>query len=210
MAYYVMREMNDVRGDGSKMFYPQMARFRMFTEDEFVAKVAMEGSGLSVGQVESVLAAIKSRLAEMMALGYSVKLRGLGTFSASLGLCEGREYETPDSVEHRNAQSIEVRNIRFKADKGLVDATGQRCSLERKGARRLSGVGSTAEERLEAAHRYLDDQPFMKVADYVRITGMSRSSATVELRRFRQDPSSGIASTGRGSHKLYVRAEKEH
>ena len=74
MADYVMREMNDLRGDGSKTFYPQIDRFRLFSEDEFIEKLAMDGSGLSAGQVESVLTALKLRLSEMLAMGYTVKV----------------------------------------------------------------------------------------------------------------------------------------
>lgn len=78
MADYIMREMNDVRGDGEKVFYPQIKRFRMLSEDEFISKVAMEGSGMSEGMVESVLNGLRKRIVEMIALGYSVKVKGLG------------------------------------------------------------------------------------------------------------------------------------
>ena len=206
MADYVMREMFDMNNTGKKILYPQIERFRMFEEDEFIARVAAEGSGLNAGQVESVLTAVKARMAEMIALGYSVKVKGIGTFSASLGIKEGKEQETDEADgTKRNAQSIEVKNILFKADKELVRDTDSRCNLERKGVKRLRAIESTEEERLAMAHKYLDSHPFMKVSDYIRITGLGRTQATLELQKFRQDENSGIGTTGRGCHKLYVK-----
>lgn len=205
MADYIMREMNDVRGDGETVFYPQIERFRQFGEEEFIAKMAMEGSGLSVGQVESVLAALKSRLSEMLALGYTVKVKGLGTFSTSLGIKEGKDYESGESNEvKRNAQSIEVKNIRFKADKDLIANIDIRCHLTRKGERRLKIVYSTEEERLSIAHKYLKENVSMNIADYMRITGLTRTLATLELQKFRNCENSGIGTKGRGTHKVYV------
>ena len=206
MADYVMREMNDVRGDGSKTYYPQIDRFRLFSEDEFVEKMATNGSGLSAGQVESVLTALKLRLSEMLALGYTVKVRGLGTFSTSLGVKDGKDYESGSEDEvKRNAQSIEVRNIRFKADRDLISLTDMKCNLVRRGEIKLKKVKTSEEERLDMALKYLETHPFMKVADYRAMTGLNHSYAAAELRKFSSTEYSGIRSTGRCSHKVYVK-----
>lgn len=206
MADYVMREMNDVRGDGSKTYYPQIDRFRLFSEDEFIEKMATNGSGLSAGQVESVLTALKLRLSEMLALGYTVKVRGLGTFSTSLGVKDGKDYESGSEDEvKRNAQSIEVRNIRFKADRDLISLTDMKCNLVRRGEIKLKKVKTSEEERLNMALEYLQTHPFMKVADYRAMTGLNHSYAAAELRKFSQTEGCGIKSTGRCSHKVYVK-----
>lgn len=206
MADYVMREMNDVRGDGSKTYYPQIDRFRLFSEDEFIEKMATNGSGLSAGQVESVLTALKLRLSEMLALGYTVKVRGLGTFSTSLGVKDGKDYESGSEDEvKRNAQSIEVRNIRFKADRDLISLTDMKCNLVRRGEIKLKKVKTSEEERLDMALKYLETHPFMKVADYRAMTGLNHSYAAAELRKFSSTENSGIRSTGRASHKVYVK-----
>jgi hypothetical protein len=49
----------------------------------------------------------------------------------------------------------------------------------------------------------------MRVADYVEMTGLSRSVATKELIEFRRDASSGISFIGRGNHKVYVKRTDE-
>ena len=48
---------------------------------------------------------------------------------------------------------------------------------------------------------------FMRVPDYVRLTGLSRTTASIELRKLASNPSSGITSRGRRSQKYYVLGE---
>jgi hypothetical protein len=45
---------------------------------------------------------------------------------------------------------------------------------------------------------------FMRVPDYVRLTGLSRTTAAQELRKLALDPSSDITSRGQRSQKYYV------
>jgi hypothetical protein len=48
----------------------------------------------------------------------------------------------------------------------------------------------------------------MKVANYMELTGLSRTAATLELQEFRRDITSGIDFIGRGSAKVYVKRAK--
>jgi len=43
------------------------------------------------------------------------------------------------------------------------------------------------------------------VADYMELTGLSRTKATLELKEFRQDTSTGITFVGRRSTIVYVK-----
>jgi len=45
----------------------------------------------------------------------------------------------------------------------------------------------------------------MNIAQYVSLTGLSRTAATLELQAFRNDPESGITYEGSRTHKVYVR-----
>ena len=56
--------------------------------------------------------------------------------------------------------------------------------------------------------QYLSEHGAMGVAEYVDLTGLSRTMAAMELKAFRQDASSGITFIGRGSAKVYVKAMK--
>lgn len=63
----------------------------------------------------------------------------------------------------------------------------------------------TKEERLKMLQDYLADatHPFIRVADYAELTSLPRSTATKELRTFFEDPSNGIATSGRRAAIVY-------
>ena len=61
--------------------------------------------------------------------------------------------------------------------------------------------------QLEIGAKYIDrnnNNMFMRIPDYVRLTGLSRTTASMELRRLSLDPTSGITSKGSRSLKFYV------
>lgn len=60
------------------------------------------------------------------------------------------------------------------------------------------------QERLKMAQDYLAVNHFMKVADYCRLTGLLRDKAARELKRWTEQPETGIDYRGQGSHKIYM------
>ena len=100
-----------------------------------------------------------------------------------------------------------MNGINFRVDKRLVQETDQGCVLERGPVCRLRRSPYTREERLQLALDYLGENGVMRVMDYARLTGLSRSTAARELKAFRQDPASGLTFSGRGTAKVYVRDE---
>ena len=79
------------------------------------------------------------------------------------------------------------------------------CKLKREGTARLHRSPYSKEERLSLALEYIGKHGAMKVADYMALTGLSHTSAALELKEFRRDPTSGIDFIGRGSAKVYVK-----
>ena len=65
------------------------------------------------------------------------------------------------------------------------------------------------EERRTRALDYLHEHPFLRIQDYMAITGLKRSSANRELLRLSSDPASGLTISGYGSHRVYVRRKTE-
>ena len=65
----------------------------------------------------------------------------------------------------------------------------------------------TKEQRWQKAVEYLSDpaHPVMRLDDYVRLTGVSRSVASRELREYYDLPDSQISTFGRGTSKVYVK-----
>ena len=189
MAEYIKQEMNDPQGKGEKKVYYRMRIYRNVGMDELVKQIARPGSGLSEGTVWHVLTTLAERMASVMAEGQSVTL-------------DGKEPK-------RNARSIEVKDVNFKVDKQLVRAIDQRCYLHRGGISRVRQSPYSEQERLALALQFIDTHRFLRVKDYVELTGLGQTKATQELRHFCSDPQSGLDHTGYGSHKVYVRRQPQ-
>ena len=95
----------------------------------------------------------------------------------------------------------------FRADKDFIYETGRSCILDRsKWKFRHSSSRYTAGQRLKLAQDYLESHPLLKVGDYCELTGLLRNAAAQELKQWSEMPESGIGHTGRGSHKIYIKA----
>ena len=209
MARYITQEMNDLDGKGEKRVYYRMKIEENIDANQFMDEIAYPGSGLSRASVVSVMIAVAEQLARCMADGRSVTLEGIGTFKPKLGVVKDKEIDTlAEGEPQRNAQSLKVNGVSFRADKKLVRDTNRRCKLTRGGTSRIKSSPYAEEERLAQALRFLDEHHVMHVSDYMRITGLKRTSATLELQRFRHAPSSGITFSGSGKHKVYIRKKE--
>lgn len=208
MAKYTMQEMNDLNNEGKTLLYPRLINSGSRGTDELASYIA-ECTSFSTADVKGVLDQLARGIALALARGESVKLDGIGLFTATLGLRKGKAREEPDGRgSRRNASSIKINNVVFRADKKLVGVANEHCRLERvsgKFPRRVSRY--TPEERLALALDFLASHPYMRIADYAALTGLSRTVAGRELRRLYQTPGSGIGASGRGSHRVYVRAQ---
>lgn len=206
MAYYKMREMPDLQGTGKRKTYPQMVITQMTALDDLLEEMSEETT-FGEHELRGMVGLLARHMAREMRRGHSVKIDGIGVFSPELGLKKDAEEETPDGDTRRNARSVKVDGIRFRADKELVYETGKGIRLERT-ATRPSLTPMTPEARaarLAKARAYLNTHPFMRVSDYRELTRIPLDTARKELRAFADDPESGIGSTGRGSHKIYVK-----
>ena len=208
-AKYVMQEVKDLNNEGRTLLYPRMELQEVCGLDELARQVAA-GTTFGVGEVKGVISLVSRWMAVMMGQGRPVKLDGVGTFTPALGLKKGREREEADgSGTRRNAASIEVSGVRFRADKELVREVGRCCRLERSPRQsRLCRSRYTPEERLALALRFLEECPVMRVADYAALTGLSRTTAGAELRRWAATEGTGIGARGMRTHRVYVRKEE--
>ena len=121
-------------------------------------------------------------------------------------MVKDKTIDTLDGKEtKRNAQSLELNGVNYRTDKVLVKVARQHCKLVREGTRRIHRSPFSKEKRLSIALEYLTKHGAMKVADYMALTGLSRTTATLELQEFRKDTTSGIDYIGRGSAKVYVK-----
>ena len=194
-AKYIKREIPDLNGTGRTQAYYQM-ELSPKSYEEFVRQCSREGN-MEESHILAVMSLVSEKLALCMAEGFSVKLDGIGTFHAKLGVRNDMLQDAFEPGEsNRNAHSIQVTGVAYRADKDLIRNTSRKCVLERGGVSRL--------KKSKKAREFMQKNHFMRVPDYVRLTGLSQTTATQELRKLALDPSSGITSRGERSQKYYV------
>ena len=207
MAKYIKQEMADIRGEGKTQAYYRMQTIRNIKMEEFIEIMTRRG-GLTRGTAIATLMQASDTLSELMGMGYTVTLDGFGTFKATVGLKRFKEMDTLDGDEaKRNAQSLCVDGVNFKADKELIQQVDRHCKLERSHTSRLCKSPYTQEERLARALDFIEKNGFMRLADYVQLTGLSRSTACRELKELRTNPNNRLTTRGRGTSSVYVKKE---
>lgn len=209
MAKYIKQELPDLQQTGEQKVYYRLKTNRNIDTPEFVRSLSHAFNGMKEGDIIRVLMATADHLGELLGEGYSVTLNGIGNFKATIGLEEDKELDTLDGNEtKRNARSLQLKGVNYRADKELIKKASQHCKLEREGIARIHRSPYSKEERLTLALEYLEKHGAMKVANYMEMTGLSRTAATLELQEFRRDITSGIDFIGRGSAKVYVKRAK--
>ena len=200
--------MVDLSGKGEEKVYYRIQTQRNIDLKEFAEYIDSHNSLMNKALVENVLAHVTDALAKLLGNGYSVTIDGLGTFKATVGLEKDKEMDSFDKKEtKRNAQSLRLTGINYRADKVLVKEANRHCRLERGGESRLHQSPYSKEERLQMALEHIEQNGAMRVIDYMGLTSLSRTKATLELKEFREDASSGITTLGRGSAKVYVKSK---
>ena len=129
MAKYVMYQTNDLNENGKPIVYPRMMLEGKSTT-EHMAEFISEASSFTTGEVKGILEMMSRFLAQEMGNGRSVKLDGIGVFSPSLGLAKGKEEDEVD-LARRNARSVRIKGVNFRADTELIRKTESACTLER-------------------------------------------------------------------------------
>ena len=200
MAEYEMQESNLPNEEGKRILFPRMKLWNQVNL-EYIASNINYASTFTPGDIIGLVHSLTQEIAYQMAQGNSVKVDGLG---------KGKERESGEKKgQRRNAMSICVQNINFRADKQFIEETGRRCILNRSEIKpNRSSSKYTPEQRLQLAQKYLEEHPYMRVNDYCQLTGLLRNTAAKELKHWREMPETGITTNGRGSHKLYVKRKE--
>ena len=204
-----MQEMPDMKKEGETILYPRMEITGTCETDELV-EASIKGSTFNRGEVRGALDLIAGAMARFMAEGRSVRIEGIGLFTPTVKLKKGKERENIEgNSPRRNAASIEIGGINFRAERTLINETNTLCNLERgSGVKKCRIPKTTAEVRLEMAKRYLEENPFLTVSEYSKMTELNRTTAAKELKSWAADTESGITMKGLGTHKVYIRTNK--
>lgn len=209
MAKYIKQEMPDMNHEGKTKAYYRMKVQRNICTQELVRLMVAHRSGVSEGVLHGVLIQLVEEMAYQMSDGKSITIEGLGTFNATIGVRRDKEMDGIENAEpQRNALSLEVNGVNFRVDKEFVKSIDRQCHLERGGVHRLHHSPYTKEERLALAQKYLDEHPLMHISDYAKLTGLSRTTATLELQEFRRDPKSGLSTSGSRQNSVYIKRKE--
>ena len=208
MAKYIKQEFPDLQNTGKTQAYYRMQIDYHLNYNQFIEQCTHHG-GMQRSTLVGAIAHVVNELALQMAMGRSVTIDGIGTFHAQLGVRRDQVQDAFEANEEtRNALTLEVSGVSYKADRGLVEMVNEHCYLERGGVSRLKKSKLTLEQRIAKAREFIGKYSTMSVDDYAQITGLSVSSASRELRKLRKDPSTGITFNGRGSNIVYVLANE--
>lgn len=205
MAKYVMRENPGLLGEGARRKVPKMVVEHQYSLRDLAEEIAKR-SMFSVGEVEGLMLSVADALAGRIADGYSVKIDGLGSFSAKLGLKKGAELRR-QSGSMPNAASIEIAGLNFRADKELLRRANNRCRLVRTKGQKYADPTEGKEERLEMLLGFLERHSCISLQQYAVMTRMSKRSARKELGEWESDKR--IFRRGKGPSLIFLRAGED-
>ncbi len=204
MAYYGIQESNLPSSEGKRTVFPRIKLSGQTNLDEIAENISHE-STFTPAEIKGIVQSLAKTIAKSMARGNSVKIEGLGIFTPAIGLREDAEQNSKGEQRY-NPTSLCINSVRFKADKALVAETDSMCELERSQEKfKQSSQKHTKDERLAMALAYLSENQFMTIDDYCALTGLLRYTASLELKNFAADSSTGITTSGRSTHKVYVK-----
>lgn len=218
MARYLLQELPDGLADGKKVIYPKMQTYSMHDFDTVLKNMRVYGGSFSEGTMRGVIDALVQTMETWLPLGHTIKIDGLGVFSLSLGFDtsttsekeivkekgknDGKEKDVKTKYRH-----VCIKGINFKPDPELLKNLNFKADFERVEAdvKTVKKSGLDRDERIAKAKAFMDKNGYMTLTDYVRATGLSRTSASRELKSFADDPTTGIATRGGHSHKVWVK-----
>lgn len=209
MAKYKLQEMPDVHNTGERKVYPKIVANRTMSLSDIVDKMKYYHRAWSPSMIEGVLMDVSDMLANMLSMGYNVKLDGIGTFSLSLDFEDSKPTEMQGDDDKMTYRKVGVKNVNFKSDPEFVKQVKLKTDgdLERDmaGVKVIKKSLYSKEERVARALRVIERDGLITLTDYAYINHISRTAASQELKMVTADAKSPIKSVGNGSHKVWVK-----
>lgn len=199
--YDLMKSVSPKGKEEESVLYPKVVPYGTKTLKDIMKDASMY-SGLNASTVQGVVTFLEEMMAEYLANGYNVKLGNIGTFSATLS---SRQVKTKEEIR---AQSIHFDNVHFRAAKELKKEIGLQMKLERVSPYKQFKASSdehTPDERFQLLIAYLDKHGFITRAEYSELTGLLKTKASTELKKWYQEKK--IDKNGRPPHIVYKKRE---
>ena len=210
MAKYIYQE-KGIEVGGKRLVYPRFAHIKKLDCKEFLAHAAHGRRDKEIA-LGAAIAELADELACALAEGHSVELEGIGLFTPTLRMKEGRQVvsEGEDGSVHKsNAQSVEFGTVNFVPARQLLSKCHANCQdLEHDGQSGDSLVKmdrTTPEQRLQFLQEYLEREGRITVSQYAQLTGISQTSASRELRKLYESTPPVICRVGKSPHMFYTK-----
>lgn len=209
MAKYKLQEMPDVHNTGERKVYPKIVVNRTMSLSDIVDKMKFYHRAWSPSVIEGVLMDVSDMLANMLSMGYNVKLDGIGTFSLSLDFEDNKPTEMQGDDDKMIYRKVGVKNVNFKSDPEFVKQvklkTDHELERDMAGVKVIKKSLYSKEERVARALGVIERDGLITLTDYANINHISRTAASQELKMVTADAKSVIKSVGSGSHKVWVK-----
>lgn len=207
MADYILQELPMQQEDGKKKVYPRMQVYSRFDYEKVLERMTAYPGSPGKGALMSAFTSLSQMLLTTLPEGHTIKIDGLGTFSLSLEFDDEKTNEKANDEDPMSYRNVRIKDINFRADPNLLKALNKETSFVRTetGVRSLAEPRKNREERIKQTLEYIEKHGFLSITDYVRLTGLSRSSASKELRSFEVSPDIPIKGSGQPPHKVWVK-----
>lgn len=219
MANYVLQELPDGMSGGKKVLYPKMQTYSMHDYETVLNNMRVYAGSLSTGIMRGVIDALVQSMKTWMPLGHTIKIDGLGVFSLSLGFDtstvsekaiakeKGKKGADKEKDEKTKYRHVCIQGINFKPDPELLKGLNEETTFERVDSetKTIRKEEPGREERIAKAMEIINKNGYMTLSDYACSTGLSRTTASRDLKSLTSDPTSGITTRGDHSHKVWVK-----
>lgn len=211
MANYKLQEMPDLGNTGKRKVYPKAIINRTMDTQDIVKLLSAQNIGVSPHLIENVVKNLSDVLVQLLSMGYNVKLNDIGTFSLSLAFDDDKPNEMQGENDKMTYRHVAVKDMNFKADKGIMkrlqkETTLERCESE---VSCLSKSPYTQDERIARALSLIKKHGFIDLQAYANINNLSRTVASQDLKKIIAMEDSPIKTFGSGTHKVWVAKNRD-
>lgn len=176
---YDLYQTPDIQQTGEEQaLHPRVVFKGTIDQEEFLDRVH-KFTGISRSLLSGAMQSFQNELRDLLANGWIVEMGDIGYFSVSL---KGPHVMKKKEV---HAQSIELKNINYRASSLFKKEVGWQMRLERgESITRPHKKERNEEVCLKAVYRHLEEYPCLTRVDYCRLTGCDKKLALKELNSF--------------------------
>ena len=183
----------------SRILFPKLTSYSQFAGRKMIKRIAME-SGVHEGVVMATLDALPRALKSILLEGHTCKIDSLGIFSLSLSFDQ--------------SQQPQVSRLNLKVDPTFMKELREEARFARTDSDVVAVKPSKGhlEEHLRIVQEWFahhttpaNPHPSLTLSQYATLTGVSRSTASRELKQITTHPEWDITAEGTGNRKVWVK-----